>query len=463
VIADFVTSWPLFQNAYLVGWLLAGLLALIGVLVVARDQIFIGAAVAQASTLGIAVAMELGDALAAAGPTWLRADGFLLAMAVAGSALAALLTARGGTPGGMSHEALTGWVFLVSSSVSVLIVSHSPHGLEEIHRLLSSSIIGATSGDLVRFALLALVTTAVLVGAHRRLLLLAMDPAMAAAVGVRVGAWSAATALWLGVVVGFAIPSAGVLYTFGCLVLPALAARNLCREVRPMFAVAPAVAIGCAVVAFVVAHHWDYPPAQMTVALLCVLALATGVRRRAGAAALLALAMLSSCARGPALPPPPVGIERIAVAPPENRTGRALVVGGAWLVDRMLGRPRTTVEDVMGAAAAAALARQGFTVVAPGAAGASTLRLAIERWEPDLPELTWVMATVEARVEPPAAGPSLWTGRIARRLVPTRDSASLGDAYTLAARAVVDELLAGWGPTSPRAAPPRSSPPPTRP
>ena len=52
MIQEFVASWPLFHNTYLVGWLIALLLALVGVLVVARDQIFIGAAVSQASTWG---------------------------------------------------------------------------------------------------------------------------------------------------------------------------------------------------------------------------------------------------------------------------------------------------------------------------------------------------------------------------------------------------------------------------
>jgi ABC-type Mn2+/Zn2+ transport system permease subunit len=45
VIQEFLASWPLFHHTYLVGWLIGLLLALGGVLVVARDQIFIGAAV----------------------------------------------------------------------------------------------------------------------------------------------------------------------------------------------------------------------------------------------------------------------------------------------------------------------------------------------------------------------------------------------------------------------------------
>ena len=271
MIENFISSWALFHNSYLAGWMIGLLLSLIGVLVVARDQIFIGAAVSQASTLGIALAMWIGS-WAATGPFfWLRSDGFLAIMAIASSVIAALITGRGGEATRESHEAITGWVFLVSASLSILIVSQSPHGLEEIHRLLSSSIIGATVTDVWAFGALAGLTALTTWALHRRILLFAMDPVMAAAVGMRITRWGALTSAWLGLAVGLSIRSSGMLYTFGCLVLPALIAKNLCLEVRPMFLVAPGIAVGIGAVGFILANHYDFPPAQMTVALLSLL------------------------------------------------------------------------------------------------------------------------------------------------------------------------------------------------
>ncbi len=271
MIENFISSWALFHNTYLAGWLIGLLLSLVGVLVVARDQIFIGAAVSQASTLGIALAMWIG-AWAGAGPRfWFHSDGFLSMMAVAFSVIAALITARGGEGTRESHEAITGWVFLASASLSILIVSRSPHGLEEIHRLLSSSIIGATRADVWIFGLLAGVAAFSVSAGLRRIVLFAMDPVMAAAVGMKISRWGALTSAGLGLAVGLSIRSSGMLYTFGCLVLPALVAKNLCSEVRPMFLVSPLVALGTGAAGFVLANHYDYPPAQMTVALLCLL------------------------------------------------------------------------------------------------------------------------------------------------------------------------------------------------
>jgi ABC-type Mn2+/Zn2+ transport system permease subunit len=280
VIAEFLTSWALFHNTYLVGWLIGALLALIGVLVVARDQIFIGAAVSQASTLGIAMALGVEGWAALEPVPWLHSEVFLSTMAVVCSMLAALLTSHRGAIGQESHEALTGWVFLVCASVSVLIVAHSPHGLNEIQRLLSSSIIGATRADVWLFAALGLCTVLGLGVYQQRIVLFTMDPAMAAAVGIKVVWMSVLLSAWLGLAVGLSIRVSGMLYTVGCLVLPALVAQNVCREVRPMFVVAPLVAVCTATVGFVLAHYDDDPPAQMTVALLGLLVAIAWLRRR---------------------------------------------------------------------------------------------------------------------------------------------------------------------------------------
>jgi hypothetical protein len=48
-----------------------------------------------------------------------------------------------------------------------------------------------------------------------------------------------------------------------------------------MFGVAPAIAIATATVGFVLANHWDYPPAQMTVAMQCAVVVGAWIARRA--------------------------------------------------------------------------------------------------------------------------------------------------------------------------------------
>jgi len=269
VIGSFLDSWALFQTTYLSGWLIAVLLALVGVWVVARDQIFLGIAVAQASTLGVAVALWTGRIAAAAAVHELQSDVLAAGLAVTASVATALLTMRHGEGGAESGEAVTGWVFLLAASLPTLLLAHDPHGLEEVHQLLFSTLLGATRIDLTLFAVLTAITVALVWRLRDALLLLAIDPEMASAVGLRHRLWQAALAVWLGLAVGLSIRVSGTLYTFGCLVLPALVAKHWVREVRTLLVLAPLVGLAAAVAGFVLANHFDTPPAHMTVALLC--------------------------------------------------------------------------------------------------------------------------------------------------------------------------------------------------
>ncbi len=281
MIGELQASWSLFGDSYLAGWLIAVLLSVVGVWVVARDQIFLGAAVSQASTLGAALALWLEGVAATVGSHSLGSDALTALLAVTASVATALLTSRATAPGRESPEALTGWVYLIGASVPVLMLASSPHGLEEVQRLLISSILGASRADVWLFLALVGATAVGVPLLRRRIVLFAMDSEMAAAVGMPARRWRLGTALWLGVAVGLSIHCAGMLYSFGILVLPALVARSLCREVAPMFAVAPAVALGTAVPGFLLADRLDVPPAQLAVALLCgLLALAWGLRAR---------------------------------------------------------------------------------------------------------------------------------------------------------------------------------------
>jgi zinc transport system permease protein len=230
---DFLASWSLFWPSYLAGWAIAVLLAAVGVWVVARREVFLGAAVSQASALGIALALSLG---AASGAHWLEGEGASAGLAIAAAVATALVSARGGGPGRESAEGIVAWIFLLAASLPTL--------------LLAATALGA-----LRY--------------RDSLLLIALDGETAEAFGVPRRRLVVCAAIWLGVCVGFAMRVSGMLYAFGCLVLPALVARRLARESRPLVWLAPAIALAAALPGFAVAHVTDVPPAQMTVTLLC--------------------------------------------------------------------------------------------------------------------------------------------------------------------------------------------------
>lgn len=279
MIESFTDSWALFANAYLAGWLIALLLGLLGVVVVIRDQIFLGAAVSQASVLGIAVAICVGGLPVLADCGWCNDDWTHTvaggAFAVAGAVLTATSRLRRET-----HESLTGWVFLAASSGAVLLLAQSPHGMDEINRLLASTIIGAGPVDVALFAVIFAAAAGATARVHAPLRLLLVDREMASAVGMRVRAWDLALAVSLGLAIGLAIHVSGVVYSFGCLVLPALVAKNVCREVKQMLWTSPLVALAASLVGFVIAHDLDLPPGQAVVGILAVALVGAWLWRR---------------------------------------------------------------------------------------------------------------------------------------------------------------------------------------
>lgn len=269
MINEFILSWQLFKYTYLAGWSIGLLLSLLGVLIVARDQIFIGAAISQASALGISLALVILPALSGIIPEYLH-EYLIVAMAVIFSIAASWFTSNKNLVAD-SHEAVTGFVFLACSSLSVILVSKSPHGMEEINRLLSSSIIGATIGDVTCFTFLFLITAFTLYFLWQHFTLLAIDNEMAFSIGIPTSLYNLLFSIWLGLALGLSIRVSGMLFVFGGLVLPALAAKNFSHDIKRMFILSPIISLISNIFAFVFANYYDYPPAQISVAFLSLI------------------------------------------------------------------------------------------------------------------------------------------------------------------------------------------------
>ncbi|MDC0319286.1 metal ABC transporter permease [Verrucomicrobia bacterium] len=267
MILEFLESWSLFSRTYISALLIGASLSLMGVVVVARGNIFVAAAVAQASMLGVALSLFFGI-------------GQPVLSAVFCSVGASFLVARKHQEGGASTgEEMTGWIFLAGGSLSVLLLARMPYGLKEIQSLFSSSIIGVGSADVIVFGGLLFVFVMFIALRLRRLTLYLSDPVMAAAVGANIFLWSIAIASSLGLATGLAIRSSGMLFTFGCMILPAQMAKIICRDISGMFLVAPLVALFCVMFGLVLGNYYDLPPAQTIIALMCFFLLVIWILR----------------------------------------------------------------------------------------------------------------------------------------------------------------------------------------
>jgi len=194
------------------------------------------------------------------------------------------------------------------------------------------------------------------------------------------------------------------------------------------------------------------------------------MRHAAAMCTVFAMCAAAACARPPVAAVIPV--QTIAVFAPNNRTGDPLLIAGASFLEKyVLPAERYTVADALAAEARVQLARRGFAVAPPelvaraitgtsisnpqDAASAAArahldgavLYMEIRRWEADASyHPGFVIAAVGATLIDPSTGRVLWSVDRPSRPVQTPGVVSLGDAYAIAARVVIEELLAGLAP-----------------
>ena len=214
---------PVFMQLALVASIATGVsLGVMGVYLVMRRVVFLGLVVANAATLGAAVAEIVG---------W---PAQLLSLAAAVAAAVAL----GGVHSSnrMSAESLMGWAYAAASSVTVLLLSRVA-GQQRGHIRTCCSAMSWRSKrpEWPSLTVIALIVVSMQVLFGRRLLLVTFDPEAAMVAGVNTRLWSWILNLAIGVAAAAAVQAIGALSTFALLTLPAMAALLATASVRGMF------------------------------------------------------------------------------------------------------------------------------------------------------------------------------------------------------------------------------------
>jgi len=258
---------PFMQQALLAGLLVAVTCAFLGVFVVLKRIVFVGIALAQLSSAGVALALLLGLS-AGLYPTLFS----LLFMSV-GIFLFSVTTRR------IPQESLIGIGYAGAAALGILLVARSAAGESHMLNLLFGNILAATPKDI-----LLLVAAFGLVGLlhfffHKEFIFVSFDAEMASALGLKARLWDLLLYLSIGVTIAVAIKVAGALLVFALLVIPATGALLAARRLRGVFLLSGGLAVIPVVAGLWLAFVWDLPPAATIVMLafgLLLLALLAG-------------------------------------------------------------------------------------------------------------------------------------------------------------------------------------------
>ena len=270
----FSTIW-LFKEALYGALVIALACSVLGVYVVLRRIVFVGAALAQLSSAGIALGMFLYG-LGIGGELTHHPVAMALIVTIAGALFFGL---GGGGRAGVPPDAVIGVTYAVAAAAGILLIAKAKTG--EVHDIfLQGNILGITRLDTIVLMSVALPVLLVHLVFYKEFLFVSFDRETARTLGFNVKFWNLLLYFTLGVVIANAMQFAGVMLVFNFLVLPAVTGLLLARSMRGIFTVAIASALFAALLGFSLSVPFDLPSGPAIIAVSGTLALAAwGMRR----------------------------------------------------------------------------------------------------------------------------------------------------------------------------------------
>jgi ABC-type Mn2+/Zn2+ transport system permease subunit len=258
----------LFREALYGALVIALACSVLGVYVVLRRIVFVGAAIAQLSSAGIALALFLGGAGLVSGLVG-HPTAFALVFALAGAMFFGL---GGGQRAGVPPDATIGVSYAVAAAAGILLVAKAKSG--EAHDIfLQGNILGITRADTLLLLAITIPVLVVHVLFYKEFLFVSFDRETARTLGYRVTFWNLFLYFTLGLVIAFAMQFAGVMLVFDFLVLPAVTGLLLARSMAGIFAISIVSALVAAVVGFSLSVPFDLPSGPAIIAVSGALAL----------------------------------------------------------------------------------------------------------------------------------------------------------------------------------------------
>jgi zinc/manganese transport system permease protein len=240
----------------------------LGLHVLARGIIFVDIALAQVAAFGASVAFLLGESVH--GPSG-RIFSFVFTL-IAAFGFAQLRR----IPDKTSREVTIGCVYVVTTALSVVVLSRSVSGMEELKTLFNGSMLWVRWQDIALLAAVYAAIGAILTFAHRRFRALSVseDPSRP-----RAFVWECLFFACFAVVITSAVHLAGILVVFAFLIIPAFSASMLTAGWGRRLLLGWGAGLAGSMAGLSLAYGADLPVGATVVSVLGILPVLTGVLR----------------------------------------------------------------------------------------------------------------------------------------------------------------------------------------
>ena len=234
-------AFEFMQRALIALMLVSIVGGVVGAFVVHKGLAFSGDALAHSTLAGVAVAFGSGGNVSL------------------GALVAAVVTALGigwtRDRARLSSDTAIGITFVAMFAFGILLISRRTSYTPDLLSLVFGNILGVSPSDLIGAAILAGALLLFVAATYREQLLVAYDPAMAAAAGVPTKAYQYALLVMIAVAVVVALKAIGIVLVNAMLIVPAATASLFARRLPTVMLLGMGFAMASSLIGLEVSFH----------------------------------------------------------------------------------------------------------------------------------------------------------------------------------------------------------------
>lgn len=255
-----VTILQEFPYALYGSMLVGAICAFLGVYIVAKRVVFLGAVLTQVSVLGLAITFL---------PflTFPHTVGSLVITIIAVILLSKVLTGKR-----VPKDAILGFVFVFSIAARILIMQKTPKvEVAEVENLLRGDILFVTPELFYLMAVVFILAMSVHLLFFKEFTYISFDAETAGTQGFNAGLWEMIFYVIAAIVISVATHMVGDVFVFGFLVVPPVTAMLIAKRVRNIFVLAVLIGVIGPCIGLFLAFKLDFPSSPTMVAVAALM------------------------------------------------------------------------------------------------------------------------------------------------------------------------------------------------
>lgn len=241
----------LMLRPFLACLILTGIHSYLGLHVIERGVIFVDLALAQVAAFGATVGFLWGWGLHST-------EGYFCALTctIIGAGILAFTRLRKPV---VPQEALIGIVYVLSAAASIMVLSRSPDGGEELKNLMVGHLLFVDWGEIGKVLIIYTIIGTLHWRARKPFFLISTSPETAVRQGLNVRAWDFLFYASFGFVVTSSTELAGVLLVFSFLIIPAVCGSLLASNTHARLSIGWACGALTSAIGIATSYYLDFP------------------------------------------------------------------------------------------------------------------------------------------------------------------------------------------------------------